>query len=174
MSDLIGPQHDEVRSVLRVLGPAVAAIGLIFMVVGIASFFVAFGGAGPPRFFWCAFVGMPLMAVGVGISKFAYLGPMTRYIASEAAPVGKDVANYMVEGTKDSIRDVATAIGKGFAAAKTSKTMPCQKCGTDNDDSARFCDECGSPLATTKLCAKCGQANDADALFCDNCGTATA
>src|SRR5687767_3676650 len=25
-------------------------------------------------------------------------------------------------------------------------TVPCQRCGAENDDQARFCDQCGSPL----------------------------
>jgi ribosomal protein L40E len=174
MSDLIDPRHGEVRSFLRVLGPAVAGAGLLFTIIGIGSFFAAFGGFGPPRLFWCAFVGLPLLAVGVGITKFAYLGSVARYIASEAAPVGKDMTNYLVEGTRDSIRDVASAIGEGFAGARAPSVMPCQKCGTENDDSANFCRQCGSPLAKTKHCPKCGEANDADARFCDNCGTSVA
>lgn len=171
MSDLIDPRHDEVRSFLRVLGPGISGIGLILMVVGLGSFFSSFGGFEPPRLFWCAFVGMPLLAVGIGISKFAYLGAVARFIASEAAPVGKDVTNYMVEGTRGSIRDVATAIGEGIAAAQSPEAMHCQKCGTENESSSNFCRECGSPLTKTKHCAKCGEANDADARFCDNCGT---
>lgn len=174
MSDLISPRHDETRSLLRVLGPAIAGVGLVFMIIGLGSFFAAFGGHSmePPRFFWCAFVGMPLLAVGVGISKFAYFGAVARYIASEAAPVGKDFTNYMVGGTKGSIRDVATAIGEGFATAKSPQALQCQKCGTENEASSNFCQECGSPLAKTRRCEKCGEANDADARFCDNCGTA--
>ena len=172
MSDLIDPRQSEVRSRLRILGPVVAGIGLLFMIIGIGSFFAAFGGFGPPRFFWCAFVGLPLLAVGVGISKFGYFGAVMRYIAGETAPVGKDLTNYMVEGTRGSIREVATALGEGFAAAKSPPTMACQKCGATNDRDANFCCQCGLPLNKTKHCTKCGQANDADARFCDHCGTA--
>jgi membrane protease subunit (stomatin/prohibitin family) len=99
---------------------------------------------------------------------------VARYIASEAAPVGKDMTNYMVEGTKGSIRDVATAIGEGIAAAKSPQAMHCQKCGAEYEASSNFCRECGSPLARKKRCEKCGEANDADARFCDNCGAAVA
>jgi hypothetical protein len=172
MSELEDPQHDDVRSLLRVLGPAIAAVGLIFMVIGFGSFFASFGSFGPPRLFWCAFVGMPLLALGSTISKFAYMGAVARYVASEAAPVAKDATNYMVEGTKDSIRDVATAIGEGIAAAKSPHATRCQKCGTDNDESANYCRECGAPLTKTKRCEKCGQSIDADARFCDHCGVA--
>src|SRR5262245_35342624 len=125
MTELEDPQHGDIRGFLRVIGPAMMVAGLLFMVVGLASFFAAFNGNEPPRNFWCAFVGMPLLAVGSMISKFAYIGAVTRYLASEVAPVGKDMTNYMVEGTKDSIRDVATAIGEGFAAAHSPHALHC-------------------------------------------------
>ncbi len=174
MSDLEDPGHDDVRSLLRTIGPAMVAIGLIFIVIGFGSFFTAFGSFEPPRYFWCAFVGMPLAGVGMMISKFAYLGTVTRFVAGEVAPVGKDVTNYMVEGTKDSIRDAAIAVGEGFAAAKTPHGLRCTKCGTDNETSANFCRECGSPLAKTKRCEQCGELNNANARFCDHCGAAVA
>ena len=142
MTELEDPQHGDVRSLLRVIGPAMAIVGLLFMIVGMASFFASFGSFEPPRNFWCVFVGMPLMAVGVMISKFAYIGAFTRYIASEVAPVGKDMTNYMVKGTRGSIRDVAAAIGEGFAAAQSPGALRCQKCGSENELSANFCESC--------------------------------
>src|SRR5262245_19480900 len=174
MSDLENPEQDTIRTTLRTIGPAIAIVGLLFTIVGVGSFFSSFGSFEPPRNFWCAFVGLPLMAVGIGISKFAYIGAVTRYLANEVAPVGKDVTNYMVDGTKDSIRDVAAAIGEGFAAAHSPHGLRCQKCGTENEASANFCRECGSPFAKTKRCEKCGESNAADAHFCDHCGAAVA
>ncbi len=178
MSNSLDPnQFSELRTTLKSIGPAIAGVGLLLTIVGMVSFFSAFGGFGPPRFFWCAIIGLPLMGVGIMISKFAYIGTITRYMAGEVAPVGKDVTNYMVAGTKDSIRDVATAVGEGLAAAGASGTaqrVRCHKCNADNDLSANFCDGCGTPLAKSKKCEKCGELNDPDARFCDNCGTAVA
>jgi ribosomal protein L40E len=173
MSNEINPGHGEVRAVLRVVGPAIAAMGLVFLIVGMVSFFSAFGGGGFPSRFWCAFVGLPLLFFGVSISKFAFLGAVTRYTAGEVAPVGKDVTNYMVAGTKDAIRDVASAIGEGLSSGgreEVGGTIICGKCGADNETSANFCQSCGSPLGTKKRCAKCGDLNNADARFCDKCG----
>src|SRR5262249_44639189 len=102
MNDIQDENHNEVRSTLRSLGPALALLGLVFMVVGLGSFFSSFGSFEQPRYFWCAFVGMPLLAVGTWMSQFAYLGAIMRYIFGEAAPVAKDATNYMVSGTKDS------------------------------------------------------------------------
>ncbi|MBW2444475.1 MAG: AAA family ATPase [Deltaproteobacteria bacterium] len=46
--------------------------------------------------------------------------------------------------------------------------MPCQGCGHDNPDDARFCSGCGAPQQ--RSCSACGRANDADASFCNGCG----
>jgi ribosomal protein L40E len=173
MSDEINPGHEGMRAALRVVGPAIAGVGLVFLLIGMVSFFSAFGGGGFPRLFWCAFVGMPLLAIGMSITKFAFLGAAARYVAGETAPVGKDVTNYMVAGTKDSIRDVASAIGAGLSEVgrvDRGGSVICGKCGADNEASANFCQSCGSPLGAKKRCAKCGDLNDADARFCDKCG----
>ncbi len=102
MPQEIDPQHSDIRDLLRVVGPLVVGVGLIFTIIGVTSFFSAFSGGGFPSQFWCAFVGLPLMALGTAICKFAYIGAVTRYIAAEVAPVGKDAVNYMADGTKDS------------------------------------------------------------------------
>ena len=47
--------------------------------------------------------------------------------------------------------------------------MRCSKCGADNRDTAKFCDECGAQLAPR--CPSCGESNRPDARFCDSCGT---
>ena len=171
----IGSQHTGVRSILRVLGPCFILAGLIFIAIGMVSFFSAFGSFGPPKDFWCCFIGGPLLFVGIVLSKFGYMGAVGRYMVNEVAPVGKDAINYMADGTKDSIGQVAAAIGKGFrdgagGGQAGSVVIRCHKCNEDNDVSAKFCNECGTPLAKSKQCSKCGELNDLDAKFCDNCG----
>ena len=109
-NQLRSPQHDSIRAVLRVTGPIVAALGLLFVIVGIGSFFSSFGNFEPPRYFWCAFVGMPLLAVGAAMCKFGYMGAIFRYLAGEAAPVAKDTFNYMGEGVQPGIKSIAKAV----------------------------------------------------------------
>jgi class 3 adenylate cyclase/tetratricopeptide (TPR) repeat protein len=46
--------------------------------------------------------------------------------------------------------------------------MICPKCQSDNPDSGRFCDECGTSLAT--VCGACGAATRPGAKFCGQCG----
>ena len=111
---LQSPQHSNIRTVLRVGGPVIAAVGLLFMIVGFGSFFASFGSFEPPRFFWCAFVGMPLLFVGIGMCMFGYLGAFQRYVAGESAPVAKDVVNYMGENIQPGVKAVAKAITEGL------------------------------------------------------------
>lgn len=167
------PNHAERRFVLRVIGPLIAGVGLVFAVAGFGSFFIAFGGGGPPRYFWCAFIGLPLFGVGISITKFAYLGAVTRYMANEVSPVGTDVVHYMAEGTRDAVRDVATAIGEGISAGDTGvgePTVRCHKCNELNEVLANFCKSCGASLGKAVACRGCGELNDPDARFCDHCG----
>ncbi|HZZ29232.1 MAG TPA: zinc ribbon domain-containing protein [Pirellulales bacterium] len=149
-------QHNLLRSLLRLVGPMLVGVGLLLIIIAMVSFFSAFGGMEPPRYFWCAFVGMPVLAVGLAISRFAYLGAFARYMADEVAPVGRDAANYMVDGTKDSLRDMAAAVGDGFRSgsghvpaseeATPEVKVRCQKCRALNDEAAKFCNQCGAPL----------------------------
>src|SRR5207253_9545702 len=121
---------------------------LVFTIIGVSSLFLSAGTFEPPHYFWCAFVGLPLLAIGLGICQFAFMGALTRYTANEVAPVGKDVVNYMAAGTKDAVRDVASAIGEGFragnAAGETKTTLHCPTCRAANDSEAHFCKVCGA------------------------------
>jgi len=125
---LQSPRQSSVRTFLCVAGPAIAAVGLIFLIVGLGSFFAAFGGDGPPRYFWCAFVGMPLLFVGGVMCQFGYLGAVARYVAGESAPVAKDFVNYMGENTQPGVKavskSVAEGIAEGLAEAQEKQAKP--------------------------------------------------
>jgi len=141
--------HTGLRNVFRLLGPLVALTGLILIVVGMVSFFSAFGGMEPPRHFWCVFAGMPILFVGLLLCKLGYMGRVARYVAGEIAPVGKDTINYMAEGTKDSIKTVASAIGEGLrgTAEGTQETkVRCHKCNNLVEEGAKFCSDCGQQV----------------------------
>lgn len=113
-SPLASPKHNAVRSFLRIAGPLTLLAGAGFIGIGLISFFAAFGNFQFPKLFWCVFVGIPLLFVGLVMTKFGYLGAVARYVAAEAAPVAKDTVNYMTEGTQDSIKTVGRALGEGF------------------------------------------------------------
>ncbi len=48
--------------------------------------------------------------------------------------------------------------------------MRCTKCGAENREGARFCNDCAAPLAAQ--CPACGAVNKPGARFCDACATA--
>lgn len=178
-------RHRSNRGCLRVIGPVVFLTGLVLTIIGMAGFFSAFGSGpsfgGPPpgvRLFFLAFIGIPLMGVGGAITKFAYMGSVFRYIAGETAPVAKDTANYMVEGTKDAIGGLAQSVGAGLSAGLSGEApeagmIPCPACDNACDPGARFCDQCGAKIPGPVRCPSCGEMNDPDARFCSQCGQAT-
>jgi protein-S-isoprenylcysteine O-methyltransferase Ste14 len=113
MSKLQTPKHDRTRRLLRLAGPIIALAGLIFLIIGVASFFSAFGGGGSPRLFWCCFVGLPLLFVGSVLCMFGFLGAVARYTAAEQVPVATDAINDLAEGTQGAVKTVARAVVEG-------------------------------------------------------------
>jgi RNA polymerase subunit RPABC4/transcription elongation factor Spt4 len=172
----INPGHNAVRDTLRIVGPIIALAGLTLIIVGMADFFHSFGRFGPPRLFWCPFVGMPLLFVGLVLSSYGYMGKVLRYTAEETAPVGKDTFNYLAEETREGVQTVAGAIGQGLREGGLGGTAPtmvrCHKCNALAPAEAKFCGQCGQSLGKTKSCPGCREWNDPDARFCDNCGRA--
>jgi hypothetical protein len=145
----IDPRHSITRVVLRTLGPIIAALGLILTVIGFGSFLASFGTFESPRYFWCAFVGLPLLFVGTSLCMLAFLGSFARYVFGEAAPVQKDTFNYLAEGTKGGLRTVAKAVGEGLTEGMQkarSEVIRCPNCHHDNDTNAKSCKNCGSSL----------------------------
>ena len=112
----IDPKHSTSRLFLRMLGPTITGLGLLLTVIGFGSFLYSFGSHEFPRYFWCIFVGLPLLFVGISMSMFGFLGSFTRYVSGEQTPVMKDSFNYLAEGMQEGVKTVATAIGEGLAA----------------------------------------------------------
>src|SRR5207253_1939581 len=71
-----------------------------------------------------------------------------------------------VPGQIPSVRTICTTL---TASAPLVAAMTCTVCGTDNRATAKFCRQCGSPLA--RVCPN-GHPVEADATFCDECGAA--
>lgn len=105
---------------LRILGPIILLVGLIFIATGMISFFSAFGSFESPKNFWCALVGMPITFVGLVMCKFAFMGKVARYAAAELAPVGKDTFNYMATETQEGVSNISEAILEGKSRAESA------------------------------------------------------
>lgn len=107
-------QQARVRRTLRGVGLAVLALGGWLTLIGVGSFFASFGSFESPRYFWCAFLGMPLLFVGGVMTMFGFLGAVNRYVAGESAPVAKDVVNYMGENVQPGVKSIAKAVTEGI------------------------------------------------------------
>ena len=164
----IDTNHQQKRTVLRVVGVILLISGLILIGIALIDFFSVFTGgfsndpfSGPgmrgPSKFGLFFLGMPLTFVGAVMSGAGFMGAAARYQAEEIAPVGKDTINYMVDGTKDSIKEVSKAIHEGMQESKgntgavniagNESVIYCSKCGKDNESAAMYCNACGSKIA---------------------------
>jgi hypothetical protein len=145
----IDPGHSSSRQFLRILGPTMAALGLLLTIIGFGSLLSSFRSTEPPRYFWCGFVGMPLLFVGAAMSMFGFLGSVTRYVSGEAAPVQKDTFNYLAQGTREGVKTLASAVGEGLAEGigkDRQAVKKCLSCDHENDSDAKFCKNCGSSL----------------------------
>lgn len=75
-----GLRHQsDVRLILRLLGPVVLVIGLVFCVIGFADFLSEMDSFEEPTRFWTLFVGMPLLVLGLAMSSVGRVGAQSRY-----------------------------------------------------------------------------------------------
>ena len=115
---------------------AFRVLGVVVLVVAIALVATAFGDLmnadmyQEPTKFWMAFVGIPLLGVGGFLLNLGFGGAHARYMAAEYSPAIQSVAGDI------GLRDDASAGGPY-----------CRSCGTQNDQSARFCDGCGTSMS---------------------------
>jgi hypothetical protein len=144
------PEQNGIRTFLRTIGPLVLIAGVICTIGGGISFFSAFGGDEPPRYFWLCFIGLPLMFFGFTLSQLGYMGAAARYMAGEAAPVAADTVNYMADETKGAVETVAKSVARGIVEGIEDGKTASEK---------RFCPHCRLPVKTDFMfCPKCGKA----------------
>lgn len=140
------------RIFLRIVGPIVGLTGLIFAIVGFASFFGFIGAPGvdkAPGQFWMAFVGIPVLVVGLIMTKIGYMGSIVRYLSKEITPVAAESMNEFQEKAEPGIRGAARAIGKGLAEAQSAlaqERIRCASCRAGNEPDARYCKGCGRTI----------------------------
>jgi hypothetical protein len=121
---LKSPQQSTIRTTLRTGGLIILAIGGLLVLIGLGSFFSSFGSFEPPRYFWCAFLGMPLLFVGMVMCMLGFLSAFQRYVAGESAPVAKDIVNYMGENTQPGVKAVTKAVTEGIKEGLQEKKLP--------------------------------------------------
>ena len=115
---LESPHHEKIRFILRFGGLLILVLGFIRTLVGLGSFFSVIGSFEPPRYFWCVFLGLPLLFVGASMCKLGFLGAFHRFVASESAPVAKDVINSIGENVQPGVKSVAKAMAQKVIEAQ--------------------------------------------------------
>ena len=129
------PQQDKIRRVLRLAGPTILVMGFVLAGIGLGSFFASFGSFGPPRYFWCAFLGLPLLFLGWVTTYLGFMGAIQRYLLGESVPVMRDlaresapviaeVANTVAEGTQPAVKTLAKAIAEGVREGLEKEKKP--------------------------------------------------
>lgn len=154
-------ENSKAKQTMRILGPIILVAGILMTVIAIANFF-----SGNMSTDFIPFISLPMMFIGSVLSMFGYMGALSRYSASQTAPVAKDVTNYILDNTKESIGGVAKEISDNLHKSKVEKICP--HCKEEVKDTAKFCDHCGKSLF--KNCQVCNAENDSDALYCQACG----
>jgi ribosomal protein L40E len=163
--------YKKASKVLAIIGGILLAIGITAMVVGIVYTF----GFEDAHLFFLIWIGMSLMFVGGCLLMFGLIGLVSRYMAGQTAPVAKDTANYMMDGTRDeeakTAKAMAHAVKDGLREDGDDGTVACPSCGEKNPKGSAFCSHCGAKIVTEKTCPHCGNRNPADATYCNHCGT---
>jgi RNA polymerase subunit RPABC4/transcription elongation factor Spt4 len=82
----------------------------------------------------------------------------------------------MAQAAEQQSQQAAQGTAAGFAAPTPAGAVAraCTSCGTGLAAGAKFCANCGTPVAQARACSSCGTELQAGARFCPNCGTAAA
>jgi hypothetical protein len=141
--------------VFRFIGPALMAAGVALAFVGFWSLFESAGTYGGPRYFWLVFVGFPVFWAGGVITQFAFIAPVTGYVARQVGP---------------AIRTVSRAASLGWVGERTPASVPCAACRSMNPTASRYCSQCGAPFAGS-TCRSCGAQREPGSSSCQTCGS---
>jgi ribosomal protein L40E len=145
------PHRNDLRGFLRFFGVLVVATGVAMTAIGAASLFSSWGKVGASRYFWAAFLGLPLIALGSVIARPGRLGPHVRNTYGEMIPLPG-----------------ASQVGRGRPTA-WPPIVVCHRCHASNAAGAKFCNQCGVSVQA-ETCPGCGTKIEAHARFCHQCG----
>ena len=144
---------------LRLLGTAFLVLGL-FLFLGGA--FYGMTGPGPPQNsmdtstwfqdstarmvggFAIAAVGIALLGIGGWALRFGLIRPVASFVAEEASPALTTASAAIGRGLGEA--GLRMASPASAPAVRTVVKVKCTHCGHLNEESARFCDDCGKPL----------------------------
>jgi hypothetical protein len=133
------------RTILRGTGALLLVVGLVVAVKGGLAFLD--GATSTDMDDMSGFKGILmlggggfLVVFGLAFLSAGFLGASARYSAGETMPVMKDSASYLTDGQG------VLGVGRTVDDQPTAAGPFCTKCGVRNDDTARFCDSCGTAV----------------------------
>ena len=145
------PYQRDAGRFLRVLGAMIVGLGVVLTAIGSISLFSSWNAVGGSRYYWAAFLGLPLIAIGSALTESHNLTAFQRNHAGELTPVADGLAN------------------KTGDAKPPEANIDCQRCHAVNPGTAKFCHQCGTALMSSK-CPDCGAVVTPNAKFCNQCG----
>ena len=84
------PYERTNHSVLRFFGAIIVGLGVILTLVGSFSLFSSWGTIGGSRYYWAAFLGLPLIAVGSAFTQSEHLTPSEVDLYDDQTPRAVD------------------------------------------------------------------------------------
>ncbi len=150
-SEARGLSRNAQRTIFRVLGVALMLTAFVLIGTAVADLVATgstaptmpapgdmgmdgFGDDGPTKF-WMFFLALPCFALGGVFLNLGFSGMAASYMAEEYSP---------------ALRTASRSLGLDRRSDDRNEpgTGPyCRSCGTQNDASARFCDNCGSSMS---------------------------
>lgn len=131
-------------------------LGVIGALIAIGSF-IGFASAPPgevnPWFMVTFLTGGVLVGLAAWALRFALIGPVSSYVASEASPALQIASAALARGVSDQEtyelpldRDHSKDGGDRSGDARTLVKVKCRTCGHLNEEDATYCDKCGKSL----------------------------
>jgi Double zinc ribbon len=138
------PHRKRPPGFLRAVGTIVVVLGVALTVIGSISLFASWGTIGGSRYYWAAFLGLPLIAIGSAITQPEILGVHDVSLSREVNSVAID------------------------PRTQNEAAVTCAHCEAANVSTANFCNQCGT-LLKVRTCVGCGAKVTWNARFCTRC-----
>jgi ribosomal protein L40E len=139
------PYERSYHSIMQLFGGLVVGLGVILTVMGSFSLFSSWRTVGGSHYYWTAFIGLPLIALGSAVTQSENLRSVDVSLAGDNT-------------TRLPVDDITYEVAKA-----------CMRCHATNPTSANFCNQCGSSLKASN-CKSCGAKINHNARFCTHCG----